>query len=78
MNIIKQEIIENICYTELVYERINKKLNVKLSKKQIEKFILKTLKETGEFFFKKMEKTFMLRMQSIMLELQLILILLEL
>jgi len=53
MNIDKQEIIENICYTELVYERINKKLNVKLSKKQIEKFIFKTLKETDEFFFKK-------------------------
>ena len=69
MNIIKQEIIENICYTDLVYERINKKLNIKFSKKQIEEFIFKTLKETDEFFFKKkMEKTFMLRIQKIILE----------
>ncbi len=58
MNIDKQKIIGNICYTELVYERINKKLNVKLSKKQIEKFIFKTLKETDEFFFKKKGKNF--------------------
>ncbi len=55
---VKKEILENICYTELVYERINKKLNVKLSKKQIEKFIFKTLKETDEFFFKKNGKNF--------------------
>jgi len=26
----KNEILKNICYTELVYERINKKLNIKL------------------------------------------------
>jgi hypothetical protein len=36
MNIIKREILEHICYTELVYERINKKLNIKLSKPQIQ------------------------------------------
>lgn len=58
MNIIKQEIIKNICYTELVYERINKKLNIRFSKRQIEGFILKTLKETDEFFFKKIGKNF--------------------
>ena len=36
MNINKTEILRNICYTELVYGRINKKLNIKLSKEQIE------------------------------------------
>ena len=58
MNINKQKILENICYTELVYERINKKLNIKFSKKQIEEFIFKTLKETNEIFFQKNGKNF--------------------
>jgi hypothetical protein len=35
----KKEILAKICYTELVYERINKKLNLKLSKDKIETFI---------------------------------------
>ena len=43
MSINKSEILKNICYTELVYERINKKLNIKFSKKQIEEFIFKVL-----------------------------------
>ena len=58
MNINKQKILEYICYTELVYERINKKLNIKFSKKQIEEFIFKTLKETNEIFFQKNGKNF--------------------
>lgn len=58
MNINKQKILENICYTELVYERINKKLNIKFSKKQIEEFIFKILKETNEIFFQKNGKNF--------------------
>jgi hypothetical protein len=49
---------QNIGYTELVYERINKKLNIKLSKPQIEDFIFKTLKETDEIFFEKIGKNF--------------------
>ena len=53
MNINKQKILENICYTELVYERINKKLNIKFSKKQIEEFLFKILKETNEIYFQK-------------------------
>jgi len=51
LNIDKQEILENICYTELVYERINKKLNIKFSKKQIEEYIFNILKETDEILF---------------------------
>jgi len=58
MNIIKREILENICYTKLVYERINKKLNIKLSKPEIEDFIFKILKETNEIFFEKIGKNF--------------------
>ena len=58
MNINKQKILENICYTELVYERINKKLNIKFSKNQIEEFIFKALKETNEIFFQKNGKNF--------------------
>jgi len=34
----KKEIIENICYTELIYGRINKKLNIKFSKKQMRSY----------------------------------------
>jgi hypothetical protein len=32
MKVWKQRIIENLCYTELVYERINKKLATDFSK----------------------------------------------
>lgn len=54
----KQKIIENICYTERVYERINKKLKVNYSKEQIEIYILNVLKETNEKFFTKTGKNF--------------------
>ena len=37
----KEEILVKICYTELVYGRINKKLNKELSKAEIEEMILK-------------------------------------
>jgi hypothetical protein len=46
MKIDKQNIINKLCYTELVYHRINKKLDTQLSKEQIEQFILEVLKET--------------------------------
>ncbi len=58
MSINKKEILENICYTELVYGRINKKLNTRFSKKQIEEFIFKVLKETEEEFFSKTGKNY--------------------
>ena len=50
----KQEIIDKICYTELVYGRIAKKLNIELSKDKIEKLISATIYETDE---KKFQKT---------------------
>ena len=58
MNINKREIMKNICYTDLVYGRINKKLSIKFSKNQIEEFILKILRETEEKFFSKIGKNF--------------------
>ena len=48
---IKNEILKKICYTELVYGRINKKLGLQMSKNQIEDFILKVLAETNENHF---------------------------
>ena len=54
----KQEIIENICYTDLVYERINKKLSTDFSKVQIELFIDKALKMTDKKLFKKIGKNY--------------------
>ena len=58
MNINKNEILQNICYTELVYERINKKLNAKLSKEQIENFLFEVVKKTEENFFEKTGKNY--------------------
>ena len=54
----KHKIIENICYTELVYERINKKLRTSLTKQQIEKFIFDSIQETEEKFFEKTGKNY--------------------
>ncbi|MBN2893894.1 MAG: DUF3781 domain-containing protein [Bacteroidales bacterium] len=54
----KQEILKNLCYTELVYERINKKLNTKFSKEQIEEYMLKILKDTDVDFFTKTGKNY--------------------
>jgi hypothetical protein len=58
MKINKKEILENVCYTELVYGRINKKLNIQLSKKQTEEFVYEILKETGEQFYLKNGKKY--------------------
>jgi hypothetical protein len=54
----KQEILENICYTKLVYERINKKLNINILNKQIEELIFTVLMETDESFFSKTGKNY--------------------
>lgn len=52
----KKEILAKICYTELVYGRINKKLNKKLSKSEIEELILAIITETNEDEFQKIGK----------------------
>lgn len=53
---IKQKILCNIAYTELVYHRINKKLRSNFSKEEIEALILKIIKETNEKNFQKIGK----------------------
>ena len=40
----KSEILDKICYTNLVYERVNKKLNIQLQKDEIEKMIYELIK----------------------------------
>lgn len=56
MNDYKKEILEKICYTDLVYERINKKLNIEFSKDKIEEMILEIIKGTGIAGFQKTGK----------------------
>ncbi|QNM84522.1 DUF3781 domain-containing protein [Polaribacter pectinis] len=56
MNNYKKEILNKICYTELVYGRINKKLNLELSKDRIEKLISEILSKTDESEFQKKGK----------------------
>ena len=56
MNSQKTEVLNKICYTELVYERINKKLNRKFLKEEIEKIIFEILKETNKLQFQKTGK----------------------
>lgn len=52
----KKEIKDKICYTNLVYERINKKLNIELSKDKIEEMIFEIINETDESEFLKKGK----------------------
>ena len=56
MNINKIEILNKICYTELVYERINKKLNSNYQKPVIETMLFDIIKETQEIHFQKVGK----------------------
>jgi len=58
MNIDKSKILNNICYTELVYGRINKKLKTTYLKSEIEKIIYKLLAETDEDNFMKIGKNY--------------------
>jgi hypothetical protein len=54
----KENILASVCYTELVYGRINKKLNTTFTKEQIEVIILKMLRETDQTFYTKTGKNF--------------------
>lgn len=56
MKIYKKEFIGKICYTELVYERINKKLKLNLSNQKIKELILAIISETDEKNFIKTGK----------------------
>lgn len=52
----KSEILIKFCYTELVYGRINKKLGINLSKKEIEILVIEILTNTKETNFIKKGK----------------------
>jgi len=58
MSIDKTEILKNICYTELVYERINKKLKTDYSKSEIETILFNIIKETADASVQKTGKNF--------------------
>ena len=52
----KKIILDNICYTKLVYGRINKKLGWELSENKIEEAISEIIKDTEESEFQKIGK----------------------
>ncbi|MDO5524102.1 MAG: DUF3781 domain-containing protein [Bacteroidia bacterium] len=54
----KTNILNNICYTQLVYKRINKKLGTNYCEKQIEKLLYDAIEQTDEEFFEKIGKNF--------------------
>lgn len=56
MNSNKKEILTRICYTDLVYERINKKLNSTFSRPEIEEMLFRIIKETDVRFFRRIGK----------------------
>ncbi|MEX6626365.1 DUF3781 domain-containing protein [Tenacibaculum salmonis] len=58
METIKHKILRNICYTELVYQRINKKLGMAFSKFEIEILIRKVLEDTALENYEKIGKNF--------------------
>lgn len=57
-NKMKQQIIKNLCYTELVYDRINKKLKTVYSRPEIEALLLKVLEATDESDYIKRGKNY--------------------
>lgn len=54
----KAEILTNICYTDLVYGRINKKLSGNYSKGKIESMLKNIIEKTQEINFVKKGKNF--------------------
>ena len=60
MKKIKEHMVNNICYTDLVYGRINKKLNSKYSNPEIEKLIRRLIIDTKIEDIKKMGKNYYL------------------
>ena len=45
MNFIRKSISNNICYTDLVYDRINKKLETELTRQEIEQLVLNVISD---------------------------------
>ncbi|SKC10845.1 Protein of unknown function [Soonwooa buanensis] len=57
---IKSEILSKICYTDLVYGRVNKKLKTTYSNSEIENLISNIIIETDENAFEKKGKNYYL------------------
>jgi len=58
MEINKKEILEKLCYTELVYDRIRKKLSVQMVNEDIEEYIFQAIEETPLECFEKTGKNY--------------------
>lgn len=56
MTIDKHEILARLCYTDLVYDRINKKLKTHFTREEARLFICKVLTETNIDRFTKIGK----------------------
>lgn len=56
MSISKIDILNKLCYTELVYGRINKKLKSKYSKSEIEQILFDIIQQTEDVYFRKIGK----------------------
>lgn len=56
MSIDKTDVLHRICYTALVYERINRKLSSQLSKQEIERMIFTIVREAPEESFERAGK----------------------
>lgn len=56
MNTTKTAILDNLCYTELVYGRINKKLGTTYSEREIQALIHRLVRETEEGSFERIGK----------------------
>lgn len=61
---IKKEIAEKICYTNLVYSRINKKLNIRFSNEKIEEMVRSIINETEESDFQSRGKNIYITNQT--------------
>jgi len=57
----KKNILRHICYTELVYGRINKKLKTNFSKPEIEEMLSNIINKTDVAFFEKKGKNFYIK-----------------
>ena len=51
IDILKKVILQRLCYTKLVYDRINRKLNLRFSPQDIEGFIADIIERTDETHF---------------------------
>ena len=61
MMIDKKQILDNLCYTELVYGRIRKKLSIQMTNEEIENYIFQAIVETPLENFEKTGKNYYIR-----------------